>query len=151
MEGRARIEAPAADVFAYLSDLDNLAEWQSGVVSAQRVDSGPMRVGSSARLTRDLVGQRLEVPLTVSDYEPPDRLGITTEASGVRLAAMLDLRPLDDGATDLLFMMEIRGSMLTSFMEPMIASAAKGDIAASLQRLKDRFSRPEGAQAPTDG
>lgn len=151
MEGRARIEAPAADVFAYLSDLDNLAEWQSGVVSAQRVDSGPMRVGSSARLTRDLVGQRLEVPLTVSDYEPPDRLGITTEASGVRVAAMLDLRPLDDGATDLLFMMEIRGSMLTSFMEPMIASAAKGDIAASLQRLKDRFSRPEGAQAPTDG
>lgn len=151
MEGRARIEAAPADVFTYLSDLDNLAEWQSGVVSARRVDSGPMRVGSSARLTRDLVGQRLDVPLTVSEYEPPGRLGITTEASGVRVAAMLDLRPLDDGATDLLFAMEIRGSMLTSFMEPMIASGAEGDIAASLQRLKDRFSRPEGAQAPTGG
>src|SRR5574338_725551 len=151
VEGQARIEASPAEMFAYLADLDNLAEWQSGIVSAHRVDSGEMRVGSSARVARDLMGQRLEVPLTVSDYEPPGRLGITSEASGVKVAAMLDLRPLDDGAaTDLLFMMEIRGSILTKFMEPIIASAAKGDIAASLDRLKDRFSRRPGPEA-TDG
>ena len=151
VEGQARIEAPPTEVFAYLADLDNLAEWQSGIVTAHRVDSGEMRVGSSARVARDLMGQRLEVPLTVSDYEPPGRLGITSEASGVKVAAMLDLRPLNEGAaTDLLFMMEIRGSLLTTFMEPMIASAARGDIAASLERLKDRFSRRPDADA-TDG
>jgi hypothetical protein len=36
--------------------------------------------------------------------------------------------------------MEIRGSMLTRFMEPMIASAAGGDIEATLDRLKARFA-----------
>ena len=145
VERTARIPAPPSAVFAYLSDLDNLAEWQSGVVSAERVDSGPMRVGSSARVTRELMGQRLAVPLTITDYEPPGRLGIGSEVSGVKAAAMLELVEADDGAaTDLAFAMEIRGSGMTSFMEPMIASAARGDIEASLQRLQERF----GANAP---
>ena len=141
VERTARIPAPPSEVFAYLADLDNLVEWQSGIVSAERVDDGPMRVGSSARVTRELMGQRLAVPLTVTDYEAPNRLGIASEVSGVKAAAMLDLAAADDGATtDLAFAMEIRGSGMTSFMEPMIASAAKGDIEASLQRLQARFA-----------
>jgi hypothetical protein len=77
----------------------------------------------------------------VTDYEAPNRLGIASEVSGVKAAAMLDLAAADDGATtDLAFAMEIRGSGMTSFMEPMIASAAKGDIEASLQRLQARFA-----------
>lgn len=146
VEGSARIPAPPSAVFDYLSDLDHLADWQSGVVRAERVDDGPMRVGSSARVARELMGQRLEVPLIVSDYEPPHRLGITSEVSGVKAAAMLDLQPADDGAaTDLGFAMEIRGSLITAFMEPMIASAAKGDIEASLAKLQARFGAPEPA------
>lgn len=140
VERTARIPAPPSEVFAYLADLDNLAEWQSGIVSAERVDAGPMRVGSSANVTRELMGQRMAVPLTVTDHEPPSRLGIASEVSGVRAAAMLELTPADDGtATDIGFAMEIRGSMLTAFMEPMIAGAAQGDIDASLQRLAARF------------
>ena len=142
VERSARIPAPPSEVFAYLSDLDNLAEWQSGIVSAERVDDGPMRVGSSARVTRELMGQRLAVPLTVTDYEPPNRLGIGSEVSGVRAAATLELTEADGGAaTELSFAMEIRGSGMTSFMEPMIAGAARGDIETSLERLQSRFSR----------
>ncbi len=142
VERTARIPAPPSEVFAYLSDLDNLAEWQGGIVSAERVDSGPMRVGSSARVTRELMGQRLAVPLTVTDYEPPGRLGIASEVSGVKAAAMLELAAADgDAATEVSFAMEIRGSGMTSFMEPMIASAARGDIEASLAKLQSRFSR----------
>ena len=101
-----------------------------------------MRVGSSAQVTRELMGQRLAVPLTVTEYEAPGRLGIASEVSGVRAAALLVLTPADDhSATDLSFAMEIRGSGMTSFMEPMIASAAKGDIDASLQKLQARFTR----------
>jgi len=141
VERTARILAPPSEVFAYLSDLDNLAEWQSGIVSAERVDTGPMRVGSSARVTRQLMGQRLDVPLTVTDYEPPSRLGIASEVSGVKAAAMLDLAAAEDGtATEISFAMDIRGSGMTSFMEPMIAGAARGDIDTSLQRLQARFS-----------
>ena len=69
VERTARIPAAPSEVFDYLADLGNLAEWQSGIVSAERVDSGPMRIGSSAQVTRELMGQRLSVPLTVSSTD----------------------------------------------------------------------------------
>jgi len=141
VERRAVIGAPPAEVFAYLSDLDNLAEWQMGVTSARRTSDGGMGAGATALVAREMMGQRLEAPLTVTEYDPPRRLAIGSEVSGVKAHATLDLAPADDGAaTDLTFAMEIRGSMLTGFMEPMIASAAGGDIDASLSRLQQRFA-----------
>ena len=141
VERRAVIGAPPSEVFAYLSDLNNLADWQSGVVEARLTSDGEMGVGTTAIVARELMGQRMEAPLTVTDYDPPQRLAIGSEVSGVRANATLDLAPVADGeATDLAFAMEIRGSLLTGFMEPMIASAAGGDIDASLQRLQARFT-----------
>ena len=139
VERSARIGAPPATVFAYLADLGNLAEWQMGVVSAEQTSEGEIGVGATARVVRELIGQRIEAPLTVTQYDPPNRLGIGSEVSGVKATGALELSPAGSDATDLRFAMEIRGSMLTSFMEPMIARAAEGDIEASLQRVKARF------------
>ena len=87
------------------------------------------------------MGQRLDAPLTVTEHDRPRRLAIGSEVSGIKALATLDLAPVDgQEATDLTFAMEIRGSMLTAFMEPMIASAAGGDIDASLERLRQRFA-----------
>ncbi len=136
--------APPAEVFAYLPNLDNLAEWQMGVVSARRTSEGEMGVGGTALVAREIMGQRMEAPLTITEYDPPRRLAIGSEVSGVKGHATLELAPTDEGAaTDRCFAMEIRGSMLISFMEPMIASAAGGDIDASLTRLQQRFSKEE--------
>ncbi len=141
VERSAVIGAPPAEVFAYLSNLDNLAEWQSGVMTARRTSDGEIGVGATAVVTRELMGQRMEAPLTVTEYDPPRRLAIGSEVSGVKANATLDLAPTEDGkATDLAFAMEIRGSMLTAFMEPMIAGAAGGDIDASLEKLRQRFA-----------
>jgi carbon monoxide dehydrogenase subunit G len=142
VERRAVIGAPPAEVFEYLSNLDNLSEWQMGVTSARRTSEGEMGVGGTAIVVRELMGQTIEAPLTITEYDPPRRLAIGSEVSGVKADGILDLAPIEAGAgTDLSFAMEIRGSMLTRFMEPMIASAAGGDIDASLDRLKQRFAR----------
>jgi carbon monoxide dehydrogenase subunit G len=140
VERSGRIDAPPEAVFAYLADLDNLAEWQSGVVSAEQTSDGEIGVGTTGHLVRQMMGQRLEAPLTLTEYDPPRRLAIASEVSGVKARIELSLAAAD-GATDLAFAMEIRGSMLTAFMEPMIASAAAGDIDESLRRLQERFAR----------
>jgi carbon monoxide dehydrogenase subunit G len=146
VERRAVIGAPPAEVFAYLSDLENLSEWQMGVKSTRRTSEGEMGVGGTALVVRELMGQTIEAPLTITEYDPPRRLSIGSEVSGVKANGTLDLAPTKDGAgTDLTFAMEIRGSMLTSFMEPMIAGAAGGDIDASLQRLQEHFAAPADA------
>ena len=137
VERTARIAAPPADVFAYVADLDNLPEWQAGITSARRTSDGPLGVGATADIRRELMGQAMEATLTVTEHDPPHRLAVGSEVSGVKASAAFDFAPADGSkATDLTFSMEIRGSMLTSFMEPMIASAAAGDIEASLARLE---------------
>ncbi|MGH2429541.1 MAG: SRPBCC family protein [Candidatus Limnocylindria bacterium] len=134
------IAAAPAELFAYLADLDNLADWQSGVTSARRTSDGPIGVGSTAHLVRQLMGQRIEAPLTITQHDPPRRLAIESTVSGIGATALLELAPANDGAaTSLTFTMEIRGSGMTAFMEPMVASAAAGDIQASLERLATRF------------
>jgi carbon monoxide dehydrogenase subunit G len=139
VERESRIAAPPDALFAYLADLDNLDEWMAGIVSAEVTSSGELGAGSTARVVRALGSQRVEAPLTVAEYDPPRHLVITSEVSGVSVAASLDLA--EAGAdTDLRFGMEIRGSMLTRFMEPMIAGAAGGEIDATLERLRARFA-----------
>jgi carbon monoxide dehydrogenase subunit G len=146
IERSATIAAPPAELFAYLSDLENLSEWQAGVVSASRTSEGPMRAGATALVTREIMGKRVEAPLTVTEHDPPRRLAIGSEVSGVKAHATLDFAPAEAGrATDLTFAMEIRGSGFTGFMEGMIASAAGGDIDSSLAQLQERFATDRAA------
>src|SRR5687768_12763922 len=112
VERVATIGVPPEQLFAYLADLDNLQEWMAGIVSAEVTSAGELGAGSTARVVRALGSQRVEAPLTVAEYDRPRHLVITSEVSGVNVAASLDLSPTDSG-TLLRFAMEIRGSMLT--------------------------------------
>jgi hypothetical protein len=145
VERRATLAAASDTVFAYVSDLDRLAEWQAGIVEARRTSDGPMGIGATATVTRELMGDRVVAPLTITAYDPPRTLGISSEVSGVRVAALLELTPVEGAsATELAFAMEIRASGFTRFMEPMIAGVAGGDIEASLARLAARFAQEPG-------
>jgi carbon monoxide dehydrogenase subunit G len=140
IERTTTVTTPPEALFAYLADLGNLEEWMPGIVSAEVTSPGEIGAGSTARVVRSLGGQRVEALLTVAEYDPPRRLVITSEVSGVRVAAALDLVPTVGDSTALRFGMEIRGSMLTRFMEPMIAGAAGGEIEATLERIRARFA-----------
>ena len=137
VERSLTIPAPADTVFSFASSLDGLPRWQSGIASAEMTSTGPMRIGSTALVVRELMGQRIEAPLEVTAYDPPRLLQLHSEVSGVKADAILRVEPDGADASRVTFAMEIRGSGFTSFIESMIASAAESDIGASLQRLKD--------------
>lgn len=141
VQSSAVIAAPPADLFAYVAELDNLPSWQTGIVSLRRTSDGPMGLGSSALVVRELMGQRFEAPLKVTAFEPSQRLTVEGTVSGVKATVTLDLAPHAEG-TNLTFAMEIRASGFTAFMEPMIASAAATDLETSLGRLQQRFAGP---------
>ena len=140
VERVATVAAPPNEVFAYLADLRNIADWMTGVVAAEMTSEGEIGIGSTAVVIRELMGQRIEAPLTVTEYDPPRRVVIGGELSGIKANAELDLAPSGDDGSELRFAMEIRGSLLTAFMEPMIASAAGGDIDSSLERIRAKFA-----------
>ncbi|MGH2456910.1 MAG: SRPBCC family protein [Candidatus Limnocylindria bacterium] len=140
VESSARIPATADRLFAFVADPANLPRWQSGITAAERTSPDPVGVGSTARVVRELMGQRLAVDLTLTDYQEGRRLGLASSLSGIGVQATLDLAPAGD-ETDLRFALEIRAeSMFMAPMEGMVAGAAEGDIADSLERLRRHFA-----------
>lgn len=49
-EASIEVSAPAEHVFAMYADVKRWPEWTAGVTSVERLDEGPLRVGSKARI-----------------------------------------------------------------------------------------------------
>jgi carbon monoxide dehydrogenase subunit G len=142
VEASQTISASPETVFAFVADLANLPRWQSGIVSAEQTTPDPVGIGSSAHVVRELLGQRLTVDLSVTDYQPGRRLALASAASGIAVTGVLDLEPASAG-TLIRFTMEIRAQNV--FMAPFegaVAGAAASDIATSLDQLKAALELP---------
>ena len=100
-----QIEQPADDVFAYVTNPATLATWQTNTVSAERLDTGPMRVGSRLReVHRAPGGKELPSVVEVSAFDPgrafglrvvegtPIHLDMTFEPAGSRAATLVRFR-----------------------------------------------------------
>lgn len=141
VERSTDLQVSADRAFAFVSDLGNLARWQSGVTRADQLTDGPIAVGSVARVERQLMGQRIEADLRVTELDPPHRLGLATEAGGMKVDASLAVEPRGDAASRVRFGMDIAGGgLFGGAMEGMVASAAESDLDASLARLRDALA-----------
>jgi carbon monoxide dehydrogenase subunit G len=84
-----------SEVFAYLTDITRLPEWQSGVVEARwETQQGP---GARAKQVRDFRGSRSESELQVTAYEPDRRFALTTLSGPVSLSLECTLEPSGSG------------------------------------------------------
>jgi carbon monoxide dehydrogenase subunit G len=140
-EHSAEVAASAEEVYAFLADIGNLPRWQSGVVLAEQTSPGPIAVGGMATIERRVLGQSVKADLRVAELEPNRRIVLETDASGLHVEASVSIEPIDANRSRVTFGM---GMQATSFfmqaVEPMAAQAADGDIAESLERLKEVFS-----------
>jgi carbon monoxide dehydrogenase subunit G len=70
---RASIDTPWTpdEAFAYLSDFSTSAEWDPGVVEADRVGSAPVSEGTEFRLLAAFLGRKTRLTYQVVEYEPP--------------------------------------------------------------------------------
>jgi carbon monoxide dehydrogenase subunit G len=89
------------EVFTYLADFTNTAEWDPGVAEATKTSEGPVGFGSTFDLVTLFRGRRVPVSYEVTVYEPPSRvvlvgsnknftgtddIGITPEGDGTRVS-----------------------------------------------------------------
>jgi dehydrogenase/reductase SDR family protein 12 len=89
---RERIETtlPIDDAFAYVADFANSQEWDPGVATAQRLDDGPIGLGSRFRLGVRLGPRVAAMEYRISVFEPPTRVVLVGSGSGV--SAVDDIR-----------------------------------------------------------
>lgn len=92
------IDAPIERVWALTLDLDALATITPTVIAVERLDDGPVQVGSRARLRQPGLRPRV---WTVEQLDPPHRFSWATYLLGVRMVGVHDLSPAGEDRTHL--------------------------------------------------
>jgi carbon monoxide dehydrogenase subunit G len=113
------------DVFAYLTDVSNLAEWQSGVKSAAMRDG---RIEES----RSLLGRELHTVIEIVEQEPPRLFTLRAIDGPVPLTVRHELEP-SDGGTRLKVTAE---ASVSGFAANLLARGAEKQFRRDFERLK---------------
>jgi uncharacterized protein YndB with AHSA1/START domain len=122
------IARPVEDVFAYVTDVANLPEWQSGVHAARRE-------GERIHETRTLFGRELHTTLAIDDYEPPRVFTLRALDSPVPFTVRHELEP-SAGGTRLTVVGEGETGLLPGFATGLMARRAERQFHKDFERLK---------------
>jgi uncharacterized protein YndB with AHSA1/START domain len=130
------IACPAETVFAAITDLEHLPEWQSSAVSSKA--DGPLAVGTRIREQRSVMGRVLDNELEVTAYDPPRRFTLEGRSGPVPMSIDHELVE-DDGKTVLHVRARAEPGSLFKLAEPMITRATEQELRADFERLKVRL------------
>ena len=82
-EKNIMINRPQQEVFDFVTDLNNDAKWQSGIVSVERTSDGPIGAGSTWRYKLKFMGRELEAEIELTSYDPPNRASVKSVSGPV--------------------------------------------------------------------
>jgi carbon monoxide dehydrogenase subunit G len=113
------------DVFAYLTDVSNLPDWQSGVKSATQHDG---RIEES----RTLFGKEIDTTLEIVEQDEPRLFTLRTLDGPLKLTVRHELEPAGDG-TRLTVAAE---GEVPGFAAGLLAKGAERQFRKDFERLK---------------
>jgi uncharacterized protein YndB with AHSA1/START domain len=145
VEISVNIDRPVEEVFAYLSDVERIPEWNSmvdEVVPSER----PLRVGSTAHLKMRLLGRRIEATLEVVELEPNRRVVVMTGAP-ISVTDTWTFEALGENRSRLIYNTVGDTKGFFKLADPIVARVVKKQLTAQLETLKELLEAR--AAAPT--
>jgi uncharacterized protein YndB with AHSA1/START domain len=128
------IDRPPEDVFALLTDIGRLPEWQGSAVSAEA--DGPLGEGARIREQRRLFGREYRVVHEVAVFDPPHRFDVRSVEGPLPLTVSHTLEP-SGGGTHLEVVAEAKPKGMLRFAAGAAAKAAEGEFRRDFERLKE--------------
>ena len=115
------------EVFAYLTDVANLPEWQSGVKAAELRDGQILE-------SRSFLGREIHTTLDIVTSEPPRLFTLKALDSPVPFTVQHELAPAEGGGTKLTVVAE---GDVPGFASGLVAQRAKRQFSRDFARLKE--------------
>jgi len=137
------IDRPVAEVFAYVTDISNVPEWQESAVSAEWLDEG-RRFGER----RHFMGRNAEIELEVTVLEPDRRF----DFRAVKAPVKFDIRhtfEAVDGGTRVHVHGEAKLSGALRLAAGMARRQAEHQFRGDFERLKELLERRD-EESPSD-
>jgi carbon monoxide dehydrogenase subunit G len=91
------VPVPIEEAFDYLADFSRTADWDPGVSGAERLEEGPIGVGSRFRVVVSVLGSSLPIEYEIATHERPTRLVLRGGDDGLRSIDEITFAPRGRG------------------------------------------------------
>jgi uncharacterized protein YndB with AHSA1/START domain len=149
-EHTVQIGQPREMVYDFLTDVENLPRWQSGVVQSRPISSGPMTPGFQFEETAKVGPWKLRNICTVTEMRPAQRFAFAAKSSGpLDYEGSFDLQPVA-GGTRLTVSGSVRLKGLWRLLQPLLAPDLRKETRtemANLKALLEAGASPVGTSA----
>ena len=138
---------PPEEAFAFIADFSNSSQWDPGVATSEAVESGPVALAARYRLGVRMRGRVAPMEYRVTTFEPPTRVVLTGEGSGVFAVDDIRFAPTPTGTT-IDYTADIRLGGWMRLVQPFVGGAfakiardALGGMQVALDERAARASR----------
>jgi uncharacterized protein YndB with AHSA1/START domain len=132
------VNAPAPEVFAYVSDLTRLPEWGGFDNAVRQTSEGSLGVGSTYECDGKQFGKHTD-EVTVTEYVVNKRFVTETKGYTGHSRNTFDLEE-QGGSTKVTKVLEfIKPAITTRLAAPVLKKMAPGNLAKDLERIKARI------------
>ena len=140
-EIETRIGRPPTVVFEALTDVERYPQWliASGIVRVERLDAGPLAVGSRLQIAQTVAGRSTVLDGSVTAFTPGSAFGLRgKDKDGVTIEIDAALTP-DGQTTRLRWSLRLKLPLRFRVFESMVGPQAKRAAALDLEALKQRL------------
>jgi carbon monoxide dehydrogenase subunit G len=141
---------PIDETFAYVADFANSQEWDPGVATADRLDTGPVRLGSRYRLGVRIGRRVAPMEYQISVFEPSTRVVLVGSGSGVSAVDEIRFAPTA-GGTQVDYTADIRLGGVLRLVQPFLgrafANLGKNAVEGMVRTLEARAASDRQGRA----
>jgi len=136
IDSSTQISRPRDEVFDFITNVDNLPKWQSGVVQSKRLSDGAVRVGFQYEEIVKVGPWRLNAVCTVTDVKANERFAFVAKSRGpLDYDGRFDLQPVS-GGTRLTISGVARLKGIWRLMQPVLAGDLQKETRTELATIK---------------
>lgn len=129
------VDRPVNDVFAFVSNPNNMTKWNSAVISLVPLSPGNVGVGSKFKTTGEAMGRRIEGEMQITAYEPDTKCGFQVTAGPMQVNLTMTFKTVGTGTKVSLNAQGNPGGLF-KLAEGVMAGQVKSMMEGNLARLK---------------
>jgi hypothetical protein len=132
-----------SEVFAFLSDFENVPRWNYAISETRKITGGPTDVGARYLQTRTVPTRGTET-FEVTEFEPDRKLSVRGTFGPFPAEITYVLESGGDG-TSLVNVVELQPPGALRLIAPLVTARVKSAVAANLDQLKQILERERSA------
>ena len=147
---RIQTTLPIEETFAFIADFANSSRWDPGVATSERIDAGPVALGARYDLGVRMRGKVAPMEYRITTFEPPTRVILTGEGSGVSAVDEIKFEKTATGTT-IDYTADIRLGGWMRLAQPFVGGAFEKiakDALGGMQQALDARAAEAAVAAP---